>query len=143
MAMRDWLLFKQRIVDASGIDGDALAILVSLLLCLLAALAMRRALSSGLPWLAVVVLGLADGLAEGLADGYFSRSEVGPIAGALLLFLLLPTLLLLLGKFAPDLLSAHQDRRILVPAVWEKKAPVVDAVFKEQAPMPDSKGVAG
>lgn len=140
--MRDWLLFKQGVVDASGVDGDALAILVSFVLCLIAALALRRSLSSGLPWLAVVVLGLADGLAEGLADGYFSRSEIGPVAGALLLFLLLPTLLLLLGRFAPELLSAHQDRRILVPAVWEKKAPVVDAVFKDAAPVADPKGAA-
>lgn len=131
--MQEWISLKQSLVAALDIAPDALRILVALLVMLAAAIVTRRPLSHPLPWLTVL---LAAGLNEaaslyGLRPG---EDAVRLAARDVALALAVPTFLLLLGRFWPNLLSAHHDRRIFVAATREKRAPVVEAVIKAVEP---------
>ena len=131
--MQDWVLAKHAIVAWMGLDPDALVVLASLLVALLAALATRRPLSNGVPWLVALALGLADEAAGIVAGPAAAGAGLAGAGRDLALFMAVPTLLMGVGRFLPHLLSPRPDRRILIPAVWEKKAPVVEAVFRENA----------
>jgi hypothetical protein len=131
--MQGWISLKQEAVAALGIAPDALRILAALLIMLVAAIITRRPLSHPLPWLAVL---LAAGLNEAASlYGLRPGEDALRLAGRdVALALAMPTLLFLLGRFWPDLLSAHHDRRIFVAATREKRAPVVEAVIKTVEP---------
>ena len=129
--MQDWILAKHAFVGWVGIDRDALVVLASLLFAFGAALAARRPLASGLPWLLVIALGLLDQGVSALTLNSGTAPSLLDAGRDLALFMAAPTLLTLVGRFLPQLVSPRPDRRILIPAVWEKKAPVVEAVFRE------------
>jgi predicted acyltransferase len=103
----DWFHFKQMLSISSGLNMDALHVHAGILCQLLAALLLRRRLSSPWPWLAVAVLVVAN-------EYYDYRYETWPDRGMQRAegfrdawnTLLLPTLILLLARFAPGLFCA-------------------------------------
>jgi hypothetical protein len=101
----DWHNVKQWAETASGLDMDALHVHAGVALQILYALILRRPLSSPWPWLAVAATETANEiydyryevwpdrsiqLAEGIRDGWNT--------------MVIPTLLLLLCRYAPALL---------------------------------------
>ena len=103
----DWFQVKQMLSIASGLNMDALHVHAGLLCQILAALLLRRRLSSPWPWL--VVLGLV------VANEYYDyRYEIWPDRSEQRAegtrdawnTLLLPTLILLLVRFVPRLFCA-------------------------------------
>lgn len=103
----DWFEVKQWLSLGTGLGMDALHVHAGVLLQVAAALLLRRRLSSPLPWLLVLLLVLANEYydygheiwrdrgaqrAEALRDGWNT--------------MLLPTLILLLARYAPRLFAA-------------------------------------
>lgn len=134
--MQLWGSLKEALAGWAGIDPDALRIVASLLLALAAALLLRRPLSSPLPWLLVLLIAAANEAASGLADGRFLRPELAQGLRDLLVVMALPTALLLLGRFAPQLLAPREDRRIYVGAVREAEpgpeGSIVEAQYRRK-----------
>jgi hypothetical protein len=100
----DWYHFKQWLELSLGLDMDALHIYAGVLVQLAAALLLRRSLASPWPWLIALIAVAANEyydlayevwpqremqFAEGLKDGWNT--------------MLMPTLLMLLARFAPRL----------------------------------------
>ncbi len=130
--MQEWVSLKESVAAWVGIDHDALYILASVLLCIAAALITRRPLSSLLPWLAVLAVALANEAASGLADGVFEPRESLVSLHDLALVMAVPTALLLLGRFAPQIMCPRPDLRILVPAAPDRRrGSILDAEFEE------------
>ena len=128
--MQLWISFERSIADGIGLDRDALILMAGFLASLLVAFVSRRPLGSLLAWLLVLVLGASHEAAIAFVDGAATDDELWTALPRLMLFMTLPTALALVGRFRPQLIAARPDRRILIPAVWEKRAPVVDATFK-------------
>ena len=102
----DWYLVKQWLSSQTGLGMDALHVHAGVLLQLLAALVLRRRLSSPWPWLVVLAFVAAnewhDYHFEVWEDRAGQREEsVRDTWNTLLL----PTLLLLLARFAPGFFS--------------------------------------
>jgi hypothetical protein len=105
----DWFHFKQALSVASGLNMDALHVHAGLLCQILAALLMRRRLSSPWPWLVVLALVAAN-------EYYDYRYEVWPDRAEQRAeairdawnTLLVPTLILLLARFLPGLFVASR-----------------------------------
>ena len=103
----DWFHFKQMLSVASGLNMDALHVHAGILCQILAALLLRRRLSSPWPWLVVLLLVVAN-------EYYDYRYETWPDRGEQRAeavrdtwnTLLLPTLVMLLVRFAPRLFGA-------------------------------------
>ena len=108
----DWHGFKEWLEAASGLDMDALHVHAGMVCQLIVALVLRRSLRSPLPWL--VVLGAVlineyydlsyeywpnrgDQWAESIKDGWNT--------------MLLPTAMLLLARFVPNLLTGRSVKR--------------------------------
>jgi hypothetical protein len=108
-----WYGFKEWLEATSGLDMDALHVHAGILVQLLAALLFRRSLRSIWPWFIVFVASLAN-------EGYDLWFETWPdperarqfAEGAkdLLNTMLIPTLLLLVARFAPRLLTGASSR---------------------------------
>jgi hypothetical protein len=100
----DWNQVKQWLEAASGLDMDSLHVHAGVLVQVLAALLLRRRLSSPWPWLVVAAVVIANEI-------YDYHYEIWPDRAAQLAesvqdtwnTLLLPTLLLLLVRFLPQL----------------------------------------
>jgi hypothetical protein len=100
----DWFHFKQALSIATGLNMDALHVHAGLLCQILAALLLRRRLSSPWPWLVVAALAVAN-------EWYDYRYEIWPDRGEQRAesvrdawnTLLLPTLIMLLVRFVPRL----------------------------------------
>ena len=108
----DWHGFKEWLETASGLDMDALHVHAGIACQLLAALLLRRSLRSPIPWL--VVLGLV------IANEYYDLNyEVWPNRGDQWAesikdgwnTMLLPTVMLLVARFAPRLLTGRPAGR--------------------------------
>jgi len=106
----DWYAFKEWLEAVTWLDMDALHIHAGILLQLLAALLLRRSLQSPWPWLIVLAATLAN-------EAYDLRYETWPdperarqfAEGAkdLVNTMLIPSLLLLVARFAPRLLTGR------------------------------------
>jgi hypothetical protein len=102
----DWFELKQWLSLSSGLNMDALHVHAGVICQMLAALLLRRRLSSPLPWLVVLVL-------VALNEWYDYDYETWPVRGEQRAeglrdawnTLLLPTLILLLARFAPRLFA--------------------------------------
>ena len=103
----DWHLVKQWLSGASGLDMDSLHVHAGVLAQVAVALVLRRRLSSGWPWLAVATAVLAN-------EYYDFQYEVWPTREDQFFesvkdvwnTMLLPSVLLLLARFAPGLFAA-------------------------------------
>jgi len=114
MTFLGWYQVKLFIEHASGISMDALHILVGFAVFLLAAQLLRTSVASAVPWLATLLLEIGN-------EAYDLHVELWPDPGSqlgegakdVMLTMALPTLLLLVARWRPDLLARDalpQDR---------------------------------
>lgn len=98
----DWAVIKTVITDQTGLSRDALHLLVGLGAYFLLTAMLPRRVSPLVPWLLILVAGLANEWADYLYETWPGqwRESLKDMATTLAL----PTVLLLLGRFAPHLL---------------------------------------
>ncbi|HET9336227.1 MAG TPA: hypothetical protein VFO12_07465 [Sphingomicrobium sp.] len=110
MTFRGWYQFKLFAEHASGISMDALHIIVGFTLFLLAALILRRSAASGLPWLAVLMLEIGNEAYDLAVERWPDiGSQLGEGAKDIMLTMALPTLLMLIVRWRPGLLTPPAD----------------------------------
>ena len=101
----DWITFKTELAHLT-VAKDALHIYAALAVQVCAALLLRKPLSSALPWLAVLAAELANETLDVLLDTTEPHLQQWQIDGAVhdvLNTMFLPTVLLLLVRYAPSL----------------------------------------
>jgi hypothetical protein len=102
----DWHHAKEWLTAASGLDMDALHVHAGVLIQIGAALLLRRRLSSPIPWLIVLAFTAANEIYdyrdEAWPDRAMQRAEGYRDAWNTML---IPTLLMLLARFAPRLFT--------------------------------------
>lgn len=104
--MLDWLAIKVQATQIAALERDALHIYAAVFIQFAVALMIRRPLSHPLPWFAVLLAALVNEWAdltfevwpEGDRDRQWTES-----AHDLVNTILLPTVLLLLARYAPSL----------------------------------------
>jgi hypothetical protein len=110
MSSLGWYQFKLFVEHASGISMDALHIIIGFILYLLAALVLRRSAASGLPWLAVLVLEIGNEAYDLTIERWPNvGSQLGEGAKDVILTMALPTLIMLIARRKPGLLTAPAD----------------------------------
>jgi len=105
--------FKLWLVTVTGLDMDALHVHAGIIIQLLTALVLRRSLRSPLPWLVVLVAVLANEAYDLHYDPWPEAQHAWQLAESakdVWNTLAMPTLLLLLARFAPRLLAPASDR---------------------------------
>lgn len=105
----DYFGFKLGLVTATGLDMDALHVHAGIIVQLFAALIMRRSLRSLLPWLVVLLVVLANEAYDLHYDPWPPTQRAWQIAESakdVWNTLAMPTLLMLIARFAPRLLTA-------------------------------------
>jgi len=110
--MRSWYEAKMFIERASVVSSDALHVLVGALVWMIAAVVLRRSLSSWFPWL--ILLGLA--VFNEFVDFWIERwpdlgMQLGESAKDILLTMALPTVLMFAVRFRPNLFRARPAGR--------------------------------
>lgn len=103
----DWAAIKTVITEDTGLSRDALHLLTGLGLYLLLTAVLPRRSRPILPWFLILVAGLANEWADYLHEtwpGQWRESLKDMITT-----LSLPTLLILLGRFAPSLLVGRRQ----------------------------------
>ena len=101
-----WYHFKLFVEHSSGVSMDALHILVGFLLYLAAARLMRRSLRSPLPWLALLILELANEAYDFHIEIWPDfASQLGEGAKDLLLTMALPSLIFIVARCRPAWLT--------------------------------------
>ena len=102
--------FKHSLEVTTGLHQDSLHIFVALLIQILVAAVSRRGVAHPLPWICVL---LAELVNEGL-DLHLVRLRTGPDIWASVHdvwnTMLLPTMLLVIGRFAPWMLQPRSGR---------------------------------
>lgn len=103
-----WYQLKEALSLASGLSMDALHVHAGIVGQVGVALVLRRTLASPLPWLAVLAAALANEWSDLSFDIWPNRQDqydesVRDIWNTMLM----PTLLLLIARFAPHLVSAR------------------------------------
>lgn len=130
--MDEWVAFKGAITAATGLDHGVLNVLGSFVLCILAAWIWRRPLSHGLPWLSVLIAAVFNELASGLADGTYEAWEVAATWRDLFMVMILPTALLIVCRYAPQIFCSRIDRQFIVPLGKNpRRHDVIEADFHE------------
>ena len=112
MTSLGWYQIKLFLEHASGISMDAWHILIGFILFLLAAFVLKRSVAHPLPWLAVLLLEIAN-------EAYDLHVELWPDAGSQLgegfkdiaMTMALPSLVMLIARLKPELLKAEKDAR--------------------------------
>jgi hypothetical protein len=104
----DWVQFKVYLTEVTDLSQDALHIYAAALIQVAAALLLRRSLAHSLPWLCVFVL-LAFNEVVDLAEPGKPVEEWQVLGGLQDVWntLLLPTVLMLLARFAPRILTGQ------------------------------------
>ena len=110
MTFLGWYQVKLFLEHASGISMDALHILVGFLVFVFAAQLLKRSVASPLPWLALLILELAN-------EAYDLHVELWPDPGSqlgegvkdILLTMALPTVVLCLTRWRPALLNRSAE----------------------------------
>jgi len=97
-----WEEIKMVIATATGLERDALHIYASLLIQVGVAALSRRTLRSPIPWLAVLVFALGNEYLDITADGRLEDWEWWTSLHDVWNTMLVPTLLLILARFAPS-----------------------------------------
>jgi hypothetical protein len=100
----DWVEIKNLVVAWTDLERDALHIYAASLVQLAAALVLRRSVASLLPWIAALLLAVANEAADTLADGVLEGWERQGALHDLWNSMLLPTMLLLTARYAPRIL---------------------------------------
>jgi len=106
-----WFDFKHWLVTASGLHMDGLHVHAGLLVQLAAALLLRRSLRSPGPWLVVLVAIIANEYYDLHYEIWPSRAEQwAESAKDFWNTMLLPTLFMLIARYAPQLLTGAAER---------------------------------
>jgi CHASE2 domain-containing sensor protein len=101
----NWFHFKEWLESTSGLDMDALHVHAGVLVQLLVALLARRSLRSPWPWLAVLAAAAANEAYDLFYETWPNRdTQWAESVKDLLNTIALPTLLLLVARFAPALM---------------------------------------
>jgi hypothetical protein len=103
-----WYQVKLFIAHASGVSMDALHILVGFAIYLISALILRRGIASLLPWFVTLLLEIGN-------EAYDLHAELWPDPGKqfgegakdIILTMALPTLMMLLARWKPGLMSGR------------------------------------
>jgi hypothetical protein len=111
--MIGWYQLKLFVEHASGISMDALHVLVGFGLFLLAARLLKRPLGSFLPWIALLLVELANEAYDlGVELWPTFASQLGEGAKDILLTMALPSLLLAIARWRPGwLIDRVNDER--------------------------------
>jgi cell shape-determining protein MreD len=112
----DWNQIKETIAVWTDLERDALHIYAALLVQVGAALVLRRRLSHWMPWAAVLAFALGNEWLDTYADDLVEQWELDASIHDLWNTMLLPTLLLLLARFAPRLFVARDTPKAEVTA---------------------------
>jgi hypothetical protein len=103
MNIVSWYHIKLFIAHASGISMDALHIMAGVALFLIAARLFKRGARSFAPWLALLLLELANEAYDFHVELWPSlASQFGEAAKDILLTMTLPTLMLSLARWRPE-----------------------------------------
>lgn len=113
----DWHGIKDVIALRTGLERDALHIYAALLVQASSALVLRRSFASPWPWLCVLALAAGNEILDTFGDRLVEAWEIDASLHDLWNTMLLPTLLLLLARFAPGLLAPRLDVGDAGPAV--------------------------
>ena len=102
----EWLWFKQQVSDLT-VSKDALHVYGAFVVQVVAALLTRRTLASPIPWLAVLAAIIVN---EALdltfeKEPFIHQWQIDGVVHDLINTMILPTLLLLLARFAPQLFT--------------------------------------
>jgi len=101
----DWEQVKSAISIWTDLERDALHIYASILLQIGSAALLRRSLASPLPWLAVLAAAILNEALDIRRDGLFEEWERAAALHDLWNTMLVPTILALLVRFAPRLVT--------------------------------------
>jgi hypothetical protein len=99
----DWNQIKETIALWTDLERDALHIYAALLVQVGAAAVLRRRLSHWLPWVAVLAFAVGNEWLDTFGDDLVEQWELDAGLHDLWNTMVLPTLLLLLARFAPGL----------------------------------------
>jgi len=104
----NWYGVKEWLAEASGLGMDALHVHAGVLGLIAFAILLRRRLSSPWPWLAVAAVTFANEYYDLRYEVWPNRDDqLGESARDVWTTLLLPTLLLMLARFAPALFGVR------------------------------------
>lgn len=104
----DWEQIKEAIATWTDLERDALHIYAALLLQVASALILRKRLAHGLPWVCVLAFAIGNEWLDMRGDKLVEQWELDAGIHDLWNTMLLPTLLLLLVRFAPRLFVAPE-----------------------------------
>jgi hypothetical protein len=116
----DWKVVKDMIAASTGLERDALHIYAALLVQVGTALVARKRIGHWLPWAMVLLLAVGNEWLDTYGDGLVEQWEVDASLHDLWNTMLLPTLLLLLARFAPRLFAASPSASEVEPTVDEQ-----------------------
>lgn len=103
--MTDWYGLKLAVVQATGLSRDLLHVFMGVGAMVLAALVLRRPLSSPLPWAALLIAELANEAYDLHREAWLDRPMWPASIRDLLVTMAIPTALLLLTRLAPGLFA--------------------------------------
>ena len=107
-----WYHFKEWLEAFSGLDMDALHVHAGLLIQFLAAWTSRRSLRSPLPWLVVLAAVIANEIYDLSIDPWPEaerHSQWAESAKDMINTMILPTVLLVMARYAPALLTGRPE----------------------------------
>lgn len=109
--MGSWYEAKLFIERATSVSNDALHVILGMLVLIVAALFLRRSVSSAAPWLVVLVFSLWNEAVDLWKERWPEpMMQYGEAAKDIVLTLLLPTLLLAAARYRPDLFRGSPRR---------------------------------
>ena len=111
MTFLGWYQVKLFVEHATGISMDALHILVGFAIFLLAAQLLKRSVDSLLPWLATLLLELGNEVHDLTIELWPDiGSQLGEGSKDIALTMALPTLVMLVARWRPALMSESARR---------------------------------
>lgn len=111
LASFDWVTFKNELARLT-VAKDALHIYAAFLIQVCAAMLLRKSLGSVIPWLAVLLVELLNEVGDVLLNPTEEHLQEWQIVGSLhdlVNTMLLPTMLLLIVRYAPGLWRSDHD----------------------------------
>jgi hypothetical protein len=110
--MRSWYEAKMFIEHASVVSSDALHVLVGVLVWMVAAVVLRRSLSSWFPWLILLGLAVLNEFVDFWVELWpYVGMQLGESAKDILLTMALPTVLMFAVRSRLNLFRARPARR--------------------------------
>jgi TRAP-type uncharacterized transport system fused permease subunit len=110
--MASWYKLKMFIEHASAFTSDSMHVVAGVVIQLLVAMLLRRSVGAWAPWLVVLCLAILNEGADLWIEQWPDLAiQYGESAKDILLSMALPTLLMLVSRFRPQLLAGGARRR--------------------------------